>query len=59
VWRRELSGFDYVVLGNDLFSRPGPRPEWLADDPAAHVALDDGSETVYAVRGPLDPDACA
>jgi hypothetical protein len=57
-WRRELSGFDYVVLGNDLFSRPGPRPEWLTDDPAVHLAVDDGSETVYAVRGPLDPDGC-
>jgi hypothetical protein len=58
-WRRMLDGYDFVVLGSDPFAPQRPDPAWIADDPAVSVALVDGDETVYRVRGPLDPRGCA
>jgi hypothetical protein len=58
IWRQHLHGFDYVVLGSDPFSEQGPQSEWVATDPAVTVALRDGGETVYRVRGGLDPTSC-
>jgi hypothetical protein len=55
-WRRALQGFDYIVVGEDPLAFDVPRADWIASDPAVAAVLRDGDETVYRVRGGLDPD---
>jgi hypothetical protein len=66
-WRAAINhgDFDYLVTSPTLnetdMQAPGyaPEREWLGDDPAASLILDDGPVAVFALNGPLDPASCA
>jgi hypothetical protein len=57
-WRAALGDFNYIVIGHQQFSEPGPDEAWIADDPATSPVLRDGDATVYRVDGILDPSGC-
>jgi hypothetical protein len=60
-WRRILNdgGYDYIVMGHELWTDRGPAEVWIQSDAAVTQVLRDRDAVVYRVTGPLDPDGCA
>jgi hypothetical protein len=60
-WRTYLGDTaDYVLMMKGEFGYfVVPPDNAIADDPAAHVVLRSGDDTVYAISGPFDPSTCA
>jgi hypothetical protein len=60
-WRRILNdgGYDYIVMGHEVWTDPGPAEVWVESDAAVTQVLRDRDAVVYRVTGPLDPSGCA
>ena len=59
-WRSSLADrADYVVMSVYAFGYFEKPPDAvIADDPAAHLVLDDGNNQIYRITGAFSPDRC-